>query len=178
MVATVYGVTLIARGDGGGGCLYYILPLSQAASSIGHMQNCKAAVWSSIILTEVEVLIHMEPDRLELVYVPCGSEDEAVAIAARLVSEGLIACGNIVESRSIYMWEGALMDQKEYLLLAKTTKSRSGAARKRVAQLHSYDIPCIIALAPQSVNPAYERWVRGEVLTGNHPQRLGSREEG
>jgi periplasmic divalent cation tolerance protein len=108
----------------------------------------------------------MRNDHITFIYVPCGTEGEAATIAARLVSEGLIACGNIHASRSIYMWQGKPVDETEYVLLAKTTKSLSSAAEKRIQEMHSYEIPCVIAFSPDSVNRAYEVWLNGEVQLG------------
>jgi periplasmic divalent cation tolerance protein len=100
---------------------------------------------------------------LALIYVPCGSEEEAVTIARTLLEEGLIACGNIYPSRSIYRWEGAIADEREFLLLCKTARSRTYAAQRRIEQLHSYEIPCILTFAPETVNAPYLSWVNGEV---------------
>jgi periplasmic divalent cation tolerance protein len=119
----------------------------------------------------------MEMDSLVMLYVPCGSEEEAASIATQLVAAGLVACGNIIESRSIYKWEGKPVDQTEYLLIAKTVRSRSKAARTRIEQMHSYDVPCIITLFPEAINAEYESWVRGEVLSGHAGVAIGRREE-
>jgi periplasmic divalent cation tolerance protein len=96
---------------------------------------------------------------LVILYVPCGSEAEAAEIARELLQRRLIACANIVASRSIYRWEGQISDGSEYLLLAKTTPTRAQAAARAAEELHSYDIPCVITLADASANPSYEKWV-------------------
>jgi periplasmic divalent cation tolerance protein len=100
-----------------------------------------------------------------MIYVPCGSEDEAAGIASALLSERLIACANIYESRSLYMWEGKLADQKEYVLFAKTTPALVSKAEQRIGELHSYEVPCILAIRPDSVSDAYARWVAAEVAS-------------
>ena len=98
-----------------------------------------------------------------VLYVPCGSEDEAANIAAILISEGLIACGNIMVSRSLYNWHNSLVDEKEHILLCKTTQQAVESAQARIEQLHSYDTPCIISVEPASVNAAYAAWVSDQV---------------
>lgn len=102
-------------------------------------------------------------EKVVIMYVPCGTESEAARIAAILIEEHLIACANIYASRSIYKWEGELADETEYVMWAKTTSARSAAATRRSEELHSYNIPCILTLAPDSVNLAYESWVRATV---------------
>jgi len=101
--------------------------------------------------------------KITIIYIPCGSEDEAAMIASTLLSERLIACANIHASRSLYMWEGRLADEIEYILLAKTTEARAPAAEQRAGELHSYEIPCILAIQADSAGEGYARWVTGEV---------------
>jgi periplasmic divalent cation tolerance protein len=104
-------------------------------------------------------------DGLVIIYVPCGSDAEAAEIARQLLQRQLIACANIVSSRSLYRWEGQLSDGSEYLLLAKTTSRRAQAAARAAEELHSYDIPCVITLAKADANPSFEKWVQEQVST-------------
>jgi periplasmic divalent cation tolerance protein len=84
-------------------------------------------------------------------------------IGRELIEKGLIACANIYESRSLYRWEGKLADEQEQVLICKTVASRAEAAEREIVRLHSYDVPCVIQLAPLDVNRAYLKWVAGEV---------------
>lgn len=101
---------------------------------------------------------------IALLYVPCGSEDEATSIARTLLQERLIACANIYRSRSLYMWKGALSDEEEHVLFCKTAPSRVGAVERRVRALHTYEVPCILQMQAAHVNHDYAAWVAGEVL--------------
>src|SRR5436305_14294520 len=87
---------------------------------------------------------HSGESQVVHLYVACGSEDEGASIARTLLAEGLIACGNRYQSRSIYSWEGRTTDEQECLLICKTARSRVAAAERRLAELHSYEIPCIL----------------------------------
>lgn len=107
-----------------------------------------------------------ESAKTVILYVTCGSEEEAETIARSLCEERLIACANIYASRSIYIWKGNLTGEKEHVLFCKTTAAKAIAAEKRVRELHSYDVPCIITLAPERVNYAYEAWVAVSVSGG------------
>lgn len=104
--------------------------------------------------------------KLILIYVPCGSEDEAATLAKALLERRLVACANIHHSRSLYWWEGKMADETEYILLCKTASSRAEAVESLIRKLHSYDIPCILRLEPTHVNPDYQSWVAGEVSMG------------
>ena len=95
-----------------------------------------------------------------VVFVTCGSEDETLKIGRALVEERLAACANIVSPlRSIYGWEGNICDEKEWLLIIKTRKSRFEDLAKRVKALHSYSVPEIIALPITEGSPAYLNWI-------------------
>ena len=95
-----------------------------------------------------------------VVFVTSGSEEEALKVAHALVEERLAACANLVSPiRSIYRWEGKICDEKEWLLVVKTQRSRFEELEKRVKSLHSYTVPEIIALPMVEGSPAYLRWV-------------------
>lgn len=109
-------------------------------------------------------------DGLVMLYVPCGSEDEAMSLARSLIEKRLIACANVYESRSLYRWEGKLAEEREHVLICKTARSRAEAAQREIRQSHSYDVPCIIQIEPASVNHEYTKWVIGEVYASDaHP---------
>lgn len=104
-----------------------------------------------------------EQDRVVLLYVPCGSEEEAVRLGTALINERLIACANILESRSLYRWNGAITDEREKVLLCKTIASRADAAQRQVVEMHSYEVPCVLRLEPASVSHDYAKWIFSEV---------------
>jgi periplasmic divalent cation tolerance protein len=100
-----------------------------------------------------------------LLYVPCGSEAEALSITGTLLKEHLAACGNIYPSKSVYSWQGERKEETEYVLLLKTTPDRAARCQARVVELHSYEVPCVILLEPGHANYAYAAWVREQVHT-------------
>jgi periplasmic divalent cation tolerance protein len=95
-----------------------------------------------------------------VVFVTCGSEEEALKIANTLVEEHLAACANLVSPiRSIYRWEGKIWDEKECLLIIKTQKQRFEELEKKVKSLHSYSVPEIISLPIVEGSSSYLNWV-------------------
>jgi len=95
-----------------------------------------------------------------VVFVTCGSEDEALEIARALVEEKFAACANMVSPlRSIYRWEGKICDEKEWLLVIKTRQFLFEDLAKRVKAIHSYSVPEIIALPIAEGLPAYLTWI-------------------
>lgn len=90
--------------------------------------------------------------------------DKAAALARILVEEKLAACGTILPgARSIYAWEGKIEDAAEVLLLLKTEAALYAKLEKRLAKLHPYDVPEILAWEPGAVHRPYAAWVAGTV---------------
>jgi len=84
-------------------------------------------------------------------------------IAKALVEEQLAACVNILSPmRSIYRWDGKVIDDREWLLLIKTRAERFAAVETRVKALHSYQVPEVIALPIMAGTEEYLRWLREE----------------
>jgi len=95
-----------------------------------------------------------------VVFVTCGSEEEALKIANALVEDHLAACANLVSPiRSIYRWEGKIWDEKEWLLIIKTHEKRYVELEKRVKTLHSYAVPEIIGLPIVEGSSSYLHWL-------------------
>jgi len=95
------------------------------------------------------------------VVVLCTAPAEAAPQLARsVVEEQLCACVNVLPAvRSFFRWEGQVDEAAESLLIAKTTARRFSALRDRLAQLHPYDVPEVIALDVRDGLPAYLSWV-------------------
>jgi len=101
---------------------------------------------------------------INMIYITAGSKDEAKRIGKALIGNGLAACVNIIENMtSMYMWDGKLQDANETILIVKTTKERVSDLIEKVKSLHSYDCPCIVSLPVSGGNPAFLKWVAGEV---------------
>ncbi len=96
-----------------------------------------------------------------LVMVTCGSSEEAETIAQLLLEERLVACVNIAgRIRSLFHWEGAIARESESLLLMKTRAECFDELSRRVKEVHSYEVPEIIAMSIMVGNPDYLDWIR------------------
>jgi len=92
------------------------------------------------------------------------AEKEAETLLRQLLEERVVACGNILTSiQSFYWWKGEVQQDPEKLIIMETTDQMQEEAMQRIAELHSYDVPKIVALDAASVNEAYVQWLRGEV---------------
>ena len=85
-------------------------------------------------------------------------------LSEQLLEERLIACANVLPGvRSVYRWEGALQRDDEVLVLLKTTPESVAELSERIAALHPYDVPEVLALPVSSGLAAYTQWVGTEV---------------
>lgn len=100
-----------------------------------------------------------QEERMIILYVICRDEEEAAAISTHLLEQRLVACTNRFPVASAYWWEGKLVDDSEFVLLAKTTARNYLGAREAVLAMHSYSVPCVLRLEVADVAPAYLDWL-------------------
>jgi periplasmic divalent cation tolerance protein len=91
-------------------------------------------------------------------------EEEAEALARTLVEERLAACVNRVPGlRSTYRWRGQVERADEELLIIKSRADLFASLKHRIVELHSYDVPEIIALPIIEGSEPYVRWLDEEI---------------
>ena len=88
-----------------------------------------------------------------------ASVEESEQIAKLLVEERLAACVNITTVNSYYRWQGELCEDKEALLIIKTRKSYIKKIIEKITEVHSYDVPEIIALPIVAGYDKYLAWI-------------------
>ncbi|MCL0088594.1 divalent-cation tolerance protein CutA [Dehalococcoidia bacterium] len=88
---------------------------------------------------------------------------EAGRIARALVDEKLVACVNVGEVNSYFRWEGEVQEEGEALLIMKTKAGKVKEIIGRIRDLHSYEVPEIIALPIIDGHEGYLDWVRESV---------------
>jgi periplasmic divalent cation tolerance protein len=94
-----------------------------------------------------------------VVLVTASSNAEATAIAQTLVQEKLAACVNCLPVTSIYTWEETLHQEQEWQLFIKTRLACYPALEARIRELHSYEVPEIIAIPLQQGSASYLQWL-------------------
>ncbi len=95
-----------------------------------------------------------------IVYITASSRKEAVTLAKCLVKNRLVACVNILpEVMSWYWWEGKICNEKEFLLIAKTTARLFTELKEEVKVHHSYEVPEIIFVPIQDGSQKYLDWI-------------------
>lgn len=99
-------------------------------------------------------------DAIRLVLTTLGGDADAFALARTLVNERLAACVNVLPPMtSIYRWKGAVEQDREQLLIMKTSPDRLAALEARLHRLHPYELPEFVVL-DAAASAAYAGWVR------------------
>jgi periplasmic divalent cation tolerance protein len=95
-----------------------------------------------------------------VVFVTAPSEEQAGLIAHALVGERLAACVNVVSPiRSIYRWNDEVQSDTEHLMIIKTRANLVPRVELRVKELHSYEVPEVIALPIIAGAKSYLDWL-------------------
>ena len=103
-----------------------------------------------------------------LIYITAGSMDEARKIADAVIGERLAACVNILPGMiSLYRWKGKVAADEEIVVIAKTCENLVEPLTARVAEIHSYDCPCIVAIPIDGGNPTFLSWIYEETANAN-----------
>ena len=88
--------------------------------------------------------------------------DLARKVAKILVEEKLAACVQIANIESFYTWKGKVEDAKEFLCIIKTKKNLYELAEKRIKELHTYEVPQIVAVPIVKGSEDYLSWFEKE----------------
>ncbi len=100
---------------------------------------------------------------ISILYVTAPTREVALSLAKTLVSEHLIACGNILDQvTSVYRWQNEIQTESEAVLILKTRPELIDTVTERIKSLHPYECPCVVALKSQQGNSAFFDWVNAE----------------
>ncbi len=102
-------------------------------------------------------------DPLLQIVTTTASAEEARRIATALVERRLAACVQIVGPvESVYRWQGKIETANEWQCQIKTRQSKYSAVEAAIRELHSYDVPEILALPISDASSAYRQWLIDE----------------
>ena len=109
----------------------------------------------------------MNPDKsteLLIVVTTFASLEDAKKMAYQLIEGRLAACVQIQGGlHSIYRWEGKVCEGNEVLLSAKTVADKWVDISHFIKSHHPYDLPELIAYAPEKYEAQYGKWVQAEL---------------
>ena len=82
-------------------------------------------------------------------------------IANALLNNKLAACVNMIpRMRSKYVMDGRITEEREVILLIKTTEKFEDKVYKTIKELHNYEIPEISTIKTSKVDKDYEKWLK------------------
>jgi periplasmic divalent cation tolerance protein len=100
-----------------------------------------------------------------IVLVSVSDAKAGVALGRVLVEERLAGCVQVIPGgTAIYRWQGVLYTDPQAQLIIKTTRAAWPALQTRIPELHSDDIPEILALPVAGGLASYLHWM-DEVVT-------------
>jgi periplasmic divalent cation tolerance protein len=104
------------------------------------------------------------PPEVAVVVLSTAPDEETAGMLARaLVEERLAACvSQVPQMRSIYHWQGEVVEASEVLLLFKTHSRLAPDLTRRLGELHPYEVPEILVLPVAAGSRAYLEWIMAE----------------
>lgn len=109
-----------------------------------------------------------------IVLVTAPSQELAITLGHTLVTEGLAACTSFLPITSIYTWNGEVHQAQEWQLIIKTDLQSFVRLESRIRQLHTYEVPEIIALPIIAGSQPYLQWIANHVQPIDPNQRGSS----
>lgn len=97
-----------------------------------------------------------------IVLTTIGKKTQAQKLAKVLIKKKLAGCVNIIKiEKSTYRWNGKIVEDREFLLLIKSTRDYR-TIEQFLIKHHPYELPEIIALPIGKGYKAYLKWLAGE----------------
>jgi len=94
-----------------------------------------------------------------LVYTTFPDWESARRIVRELLERKLIACANLREHHSLYLWEGKIEEGTEVGAFMKTEVSKWKELRESIRELHPYEVPMIARIDIDKLNHEYAEWL-------------------
>ena len=105
-----------------------------------------------------------------IVFSTFATEEDAVRVVRALIEDRLVACANLLPgARSLYLWQGAVADEREVLAILKTRKQDWPALLARLHELHPFEIPECVAVRIDAGAPKYLAWLEGSLAPPPDP---------
>jgi len=106
-----------------------------------------------------------------IVLTTIDKEDRADKIATALVERQLAACVNLMPlAVSVYRWREKLCRDREIMLFIKTSAHLFNEVRDTIRELHTYELPEVIALPIAVGEEKALEWIASSVKPRSTPQ--------
>ncbi|MBQ7125633.1 divalent-cation tolerance protein CutA [bacterium] len=99
---------------------------------------------------------------MDIVVIYCTVQNKKLAkeITNVLMKHKLAACVSMIENvKSVFSWDGEVCEEKEILMMIKTRRANYGKIKLVIEDLHTYNVPEIIALPIVDCSEDYLKWL-------------------
>ena len=99
---------------------------------------------------------------MDIIVIYCTVPDKKLAknIIRVLMKHKLAACVSVVDNvKSTFSWDGEVCEEKEVLMIIKTRRALYGKVKLVIEDMHSYNVPEIIALPIVDCSEDYLKWL-------------------
>jgi periplasmic divalent cation tolerance protein len=98
-------------------------------------------------------------------YATFPDAESAERIVTALVTERLVACGNVLPGvASVFHWDGKVQQRTEAAAILKTSAGFADRAIARLKALHPDELPCITMWPVENGFTPYLRWVKDQLI--------------
>lgn len=103
----------------------------------------------------------MTQESYVMIVIATSTEEEAEKIGKTLVEEKLAASANIIPSiKSFFFWKGEFNSVSEAIILLNTRHDLFEKIQQRARELHSYELPEVIAVPILAGSSDFLAWVK------------------
>lgn len=88
-----------------------------------------------------------------------NSDSVKKAVIEAVLEKNLAACIQCLPIESSYVWEGEICQDKEMLLIMKTTKANYPQLEQTICQQHNYEVPQVVQVPITDGFDPYLSWV-------------------
>ena len=105
---------------------------------------------------------------MDIVVIYCTVPNKKLAkeITQIIMKHKLAACVSMVENvKSVFSWEGEICEEKEIMMMIKTRRANYGKIKLVIEDIHTYNVPEIIALPIVDCSEDYLKWLVQETAS-------------
>ena len=119
-----------------------------------------AMVWTMFGGAKMQQLLGNTMEKMVLVLTTCATVEDADTVVRYLLERRLIACGSVIPGvTSTYVWNSGVEQSSEVQVVLKTNATLREVVMQTLSEIHPYEIPEIVCLAPDAVHAPYLAWV-------------------
>lgn len=101
-----------------------------------------------------------------VIYCTVPTKQLAKEITQVIMKHKLAACISMIENvKSVFSWEGEICEEKEIMLMIKTRRTNYGKIKLVIEDVHTYNVPEIIALPIVDCSEDYLKWLVQETAS-------------